>query len=155
MDFFWKLKIGNETEVERKPLITVIIPPTYDHIDYSNNLAHSSTGPFEATTSEYHYSEYSSEHVRDISANGRFEEINDLHGDTHSENIEEGKYDITSQHNANDGEPIANTTKTNSSMYMNECDICGQQFSLKFSLNRHRSIHTGEQPFECWMCHKM
>lgn len=35
-----------------------------------------------------------------------------------------------------------------------QCKICGRSFSKKSNLTRHHSIHSGETPFECWICHK-
>lgn len=152
---FCKLNIGSETELERNPLITVIIPPPYyRHTDYSNHLPSVSIGTFATATSEYHYSEYSSEHFADIGAG-----TNGLNDDAHSEYIVEEKDGITSiemQINANDGEPTTNVAEINANIRRNEyvCDICGKQLSSKSNLKRHRSIHTGEQRFECWMCHE-
>uniref|UniRef100_A0A8C6KDC7 C2H2-type domain-containing protein n=1 Tax=Nothobranchius furzeri TaxID=105023 RepID=A0A8C6KDC7_NOTFU len=32
------------------------------------------------------------------------------------------------------------------------CDLCGQRFSHKTSLNRHVLVHTGQKPFACELC---
>lgn len=36
-----------------------------------------------------------------------------------------------------------------------ECDECGRSFTEKWNMLKHRRIHSGEWPFECWLCHKM
>lgn len=35
------------------------------------------------------------------------------------------------------------------------CEICGRLFMKNSNLTKHRTIHTDEKPFECWLCHKM
>ena len=35
------------------------------------------------------------------------------------------------------------------------CEICGRIFMKNSNLTKHRTIHTDEKPFECWLCHKM
>ena len=32
------------------------------------------------------------------------------------------------------------------------CEVCGKQFSRRFTLNRHMMIHTDEKPFQCSRC---
>uniref|UniRef100_A0A1A8A8L7 C2H2-type domain-containing protein n=1 Tax=Nothobranchius furzeri TaxID=105023 RepID=A0A1A8A8L7_NOTFU len=32
------------------------------------------------------------------------------------------------------------------------CELCGQRFTQKTSLNRHTRIHTGQKPFACELC---
>lgn len=34
------------------------------------------------------------------------------------------------------------------------CNECGRRFRLKCTLTAHRTIHSSERPFECWMCHR-
>lgn len=34
------------------------------------------------------------------------------------------------------------------------CNDCGRRFRLKCTLTAHRTIHSNERPFECWMCHR-
>lgn len=34
------------------------------------------------------------------------------------------------------------------------CNECGRRFRLKCTLTAHRTIHSTERPFECWMCHR-
>lgn len=36
-----------------------------------------------------------------------------------------------------------------------QCEECGQSFKNKYVLVNHRTRHTDEQPFECWLCHKL
>lgn len=36
-----------------------------------------------------------------------------------------------------------------------ECEICGRLFMKNSNLTKHRTIHTDDKPFECWLCHKM
>lgn len=35
------------------------------------------------------------------------------------------------------------------------CEICGRLFMKNSNLTKHRTIHTDEKPYECWLCHKM
>lgn len=122
----------------------MIIPPPYDNP--STYLHNNST---------HYYSEY---HPTDGDANGQPREYNDLSDDnTYSEYFEENKIDIV---------PIQIEDKTNElpkiaqvenyrDIHEHKCTHCGQQFASKSNLKRHRSIHTGLQPYECWLCHKM
>ena len=34
------------------------------------------------------------------------------------------------------------------------CSKCGKTLSIKLSLDRHKTIHTGEKPFSCSKCEK-
>lgn len=53
---------------------------------------------------------------------------------------------------------ISVSTASKSTKFMaqskHRCEECGRLFSKKSNLTRHHSIHTGKQPFECWVCHK-
>lgn len=138
----------------------MIIPRAHLNLDYSANLLPSSYETLEATTAEYNYSEYYTDHYSDIETSRRLEELNDLHGDTYSEYFEEEKYDITStqaQLPDNYDKLISSQGERNSSINTNpyQCDICAKQLSSKSSLKRHRSIHTKEKPFECFLCSKV
>lgn len=117
-------------------------------MEYSNNNL---SIPFETPASEFYYSEY---YTIDTDANGQRVEINDLNEDTYAEYIEDDKNDIVlieEQDNTND---VPKTAQVEIYPEL-KCRDCGQQFSSKSNLKRHRSIHTGVQPYECWLCHKM
>lgn len=34
------------------------------------------------------------------------------------------------------------------------CNDCGRRFRLKCTLTAHRTIHSNDRPFECWMCRR-
>lgn len=35
-----------------------------------------------------------------------------------------------------------------------KCDVCARPFICKSAMIEHSMVHTKEQPFECWLCHK-
>lgn len=47
------------------------------------------------------------------------------------------------------------SSKSTESTNQNICDECGQHFTKRRSLMQHKTIHTKERPFECWLCHKL
>lgn len=50
--------------------------------------------------------------------------------------------------------PYQIETNDTTSKSSRECSECGMRFTTPHQLKRHCSIHTGEKPFECWLCHK-
>lgn len=58
------------------------------------------------------------------------------------------------------GQPVDSIEATNQSSKQRykygpiECDICGRLFNSKSNFKMHRTTHTDDRPFECWLCHK-
>lgn len=128
------------------------MPRTYDPLEYPYSNSTSASIPFETSASEFQHSEY---YPIDGDENSQPDEFNDLNEDTYAAYYAENNKDdivlIETQNNANDGPKILQV-ETYSEL---KCRDCGQQFSSKSSLKRHYSIHTGAQPYECWLCHKI
>lgn len=36
-----------------------------------------------------------------------------------------------------------------------ECYQCHRKFRLKWTLQKHLSVHSDDRPYECWLCHKL
>jgi KRAB domain-containing zinc finger protein len=36
-----------------------------------------------------------------------------------------------------------------------QCDICGKEFSVNSSLQKHSRTHTGDKPYKCDICNKV
>lgn len=64
----------------------------------------------------------------------------------HFENLDEHQ---TTEPDAADSEPAE---EHNELKYA--CEECDRRFRLRSTLNKHRSMHSKERPFECWLCHK-
>ncbi|XP_058818130.1 zinc finger protein 816-like isoform X3 [Topomyia yanbarensis] len=45
-------------------------------------------------------------------------------------------------------------TKTYGGTKLFVCEVCGKEFSRKFSLKEHATIHSGERPYKCGVCGK-
>lgn len=48
----------------------------------------------------------------------------------------------------------ANSPLANMHEFQYACNDCGRRFRLKCTLTAHRTIHSNDRPFECWMCHR-
>lgn len=44
--------------------------------------------------------------------------------------------------------------KENGPEYKYECYNCHRKFRLKWTLQKHLSVHSDDRPYECWLCHK-
>lgn len=45
--------------------------------------------------------------------------------------------------------------KQNMPEFRYECYQCHRKFRLKWTLQKHLSVHSDDRPYECWLCHKM
>lgn len=144
-------QIENESAIETKPLITVVVQPSYD--DNSAQTNHISPTVMIPFGTNFQYTEY---HPIDGDASGRLGEFNDLNDDIFSEYFEDSKIDIvpiqTDDHtNAND---VTKMTQRQT-LHEHKCIDCDQEFSSESSLKTHRAIHMGGRSYECWLCHEM
>lgn len=51
-------------------------------------------------------------------------------------------------------ENVAESSTLNSEGFQYACQDCGRRFRLKCTLTAHRTVHSNERPFECWICHR-
>lgn len=48
----------------------------------------------------------------------------------------------------------AESSTLNPEEFQYACQDCGRRFRLKCTLTAHKTIHSNERPFECWICHR-
>lgn len=62
--------------------------------------------------------------------------------------------EIPNESNSDEKNDAAEHSSLNMQDLQYACNVCGRRFRLKCTLTAHRTIHSNDRPFECWMCHR-
>lgn len=69
-------------------------------------------------------------------------------------NDEEESEEVATVSNSEVNTDAAEQPTLNMPDFQYACNECGRRFRLKCTLTAHRTIHSTDRPFECWMCHR-
>lgn len=134
----------NESAIETKPLITVLVPPAYDDPStHTNHISPTVMIPLDTQFREIQYD-----------ASGQLGEFNDLNEDIFWEYFEENKNDIVPIQTDDQANVVPKTTQMQT-YHGHKCTDCDQQFSTKSILKTHRASHVNMRSYECWLCHEL
>lgn len=51
-------------------------------------------------------------------------------------------------------EELNESLEANSKHFKYSCHTCGRKFRLKCTLTAHRTVHSNERPYACYLCHR-
>lgn len=79
--------------------------------------------------------------------------LRQVHGKERSSEYEDEKEETT-ESNSDVKDETEQLPSLNLPEFQYVCNECGRRFRLKCTLTAHRTIHSSDRPFECWMCHR-
>lgn len=92
------------------------------------------------------------QHLRQVHGKEKSNNADDADDDNEGEQ-EDANKDLEESHSIVKAEDDQSAS-LNSPEFQYSCNECGRRFRLKCTLTAHRTIHSNDRPFECWMCHR-